>query len=292
MPRLWWAHDSPRSTPSGPARRRHPVCRAEPSPARRRGKRPSLRPRSRRAPSGFPRNRTCGRDPGYGPRTCRRTSGARARRSPREPRPRRVERPSGHLPSSGESTRKEGAQGLSWGRGRIANRRSTMSEENHKQKLNRLLAELGETLGRREQILEQMKRARTQARVHEITVEADQPFEGWNQDMLVEDLQRELDHQRAQELELQQILDLLEHQRGIEDRLFEELDLHLAPQHRDDLGEIWRQMERRDAIFEDITAASIERKRQLIPEVMEHLRGLEDALFKLIERHLSRMRRS
>src|SRR5215216_3845499 len=173
----------------------------------------------------------------------------------------------------------------------VVNRRSTMVEENHEQKLNRLLAELGETLVRRERILEQMKRARTQARLHEITVEADQPFEGWDQDMLVEDLQRELDHQRAQQLELQQVLDLLERQRGIEDQLFEELDRHHVPQHREDLGEIWRQMERRDAIFEDI-AASIEQKRQLIPEVMECQRGLEDALFKLIERHLSRMRRS
>jgi hypothetical protein len=168
-----------------------------------------------------------------------------------------------------------------------------MSERDldHEQELNRLLDELGQTLGRRERVLEGMKRARTQARLHEITVEADQPFEGWNQDMLVEDLQRELDHQRAQELELQQVLDLLERQRGIEDQLFEELDRHLVPQHREDLGEIWRQMERRDAIFEDI-AASIEQKRQLIPEVMECQRGLEDALFKLIERHLSRMRRS
>src|SRR5215203_7481225 len=165
-----------------------------------------------------------------------------------------------------------------------------MSEGNleNEQELTRLLDELGQTLGRRERVLEGMKRTRTQARLHEITVEADQPFEGWNQDMLVEDLQRELDHQRAQELELQQVLDLLERQRGIEDQLFEELDRHLVPQHREDLGEIWRHMERRDAIFEDIAAASIEQKRQLIPEVMECQRGLEDALFKLIERHLSR----
>jgi hypothetical protein len=169
-----------------------------------------------------------------------------------------------------------------------------MSERNldHEQELNRLLAELGETLGRRERVLEGMKRARTQARLHEITVEADQPFEGWDQDMLVEDLQRELEHQRARELELQRVLDLLERQREIEDRLFEELDLHLAPEHRDDLGELWRQMERRDAIFEDIAAGSLEQKRQLIPQAMEHQRGLEDGLFKLIERHLARMRQS
>ncbi len=162
-----------------------------------------------------------------------------------------------------------------------------MAEENHKQKLNRLLAELGETLGRRERILEQMKRARTQARLHEITVEADQPFEGWDQDMLVEDLQRELDHQRAQELELQRVVDLLERQREIEDQLFEELDRHLVQQHRDELAELWRQMEQRDAIFESMDSASLEEKRTLIPEAMEHQREIEDRLFKLIERHLA-----
>jgi hypothetical protein len=169
-----------------------------------------------------------------------------------------------------------------------------MSEGNldHEQELNRLLAELGETLGRRERVLEGMKRARTQARLHEVTVEAEQPFEEWDQDMLVEDLQRELDHQRAHERELQRVLDLLERQREIEDRLFEELDRHLVPEHREDLGELWRRMERRDAIFENITAGSLEQKRQLIPEAMKCQRSLEDALFKLIERHLTRMHQS
>ena len=169
-----------------------------------------------------------------------------------------------------------------------------MSEENldHEQELNRLLDELGQTLGRRERVLEGMKRTRTQARLHEITVEADQPFEVWGQDMLVEDLQRELDHQHAHERELQRVLELLERQREIEDRLFEELDRHLVPEQRDDLGELWRRMERRDAIFEDITAGSLEQKRQLIPEAMKCQRSLEDALFKLIEHHLTRMHRS
>ena len=169
-----------------------------------------------------------------------------------------------------------------------------MSEGNldHEQELNRLLDELGQTLGRRERVLEAMKRTRTQARLHEITVEADQPFEGWDQDMLVEDLQRELDHQRAHELELQRVLDLLERQREIEDRLFEELDRHLVPEHRDDLGEVWRRMERRDAIFEEIAAGSLEQKRRLIYEAIRCQRDLEADLFKLIERHLTRMHQS
>jgi hypothetical protein len=47
-----------------------------------------------------------------------------------------------------------------------------MDERNHEEELSRLLAELGETLGRRERVLEGMKRTRTQARLHEITVEA------------------------------------------------------------------------------------------------------------------------
>jgi hypothetical protein len=164
-----------------------------------------------------------------------------------------------------------------------------MAEDNgnHEQELSRLLEELGQTLGRRERILEQMKRVRTQARLHEITVEADQPFEGWDQDMLVEDLQREINHQRAQEAELQRVLDLLERQRELEDRLFEELNLHLAQELRDDLAELWRRMEQRDVIFEDIESGSLEEKRRLIPEAIEYQRELEDQLFKLIERHLA-----
>ena len=167
-----------------------------------------------------------------------------------------------------------------------------MAESNHEQALSQLLAELGETLGRRERLLEQMKRTRTQARLHEITVEADQPFEGWDQDMLVEDLQRELDHQRAQERELQRVLDVLERQSEIEDRLFEELDRHLAQEHRDDLAELWRRMEQRDAIFENIESGSLEKKRRLIPEAMEYQREIEDRLFRLIERHLAQRRRA
>ena len=162
-----------------------------------------------------------------------------------------------------------------------------MAEENHEQRLKGLLAELGETLGRRERVLEQMKRARTQARLHEITVEADQPFEGWDQEMLVEDLQRELEHQRAQELELGRVVVLLEHQRELEDRLFEELDRHLVQQHRKDLAELWRRMEQRDATFESIGSGSLEAKRRLIPEAMEQQRELDDQLFRLIERHLA-----
>jgi hypothetical protein len=174
----------------------------------------------------------------------------------------------------------------------IADRRSEMGESNHEGELNRLLAELGETLGRRERLLEGMKRTRTQARLHEITVEADQPFEGWDQDMLVEDLQREIEHQHAQERELQRVVDLLERQRGIEDRLFEELDTHLDRQHRDDLAELWRLMERRDEIFESMESGSLEEKRKLIPESIERQREIEDRLFRLIERHLARRHRA
>jgi hypothetical protein len=163
----------------------------------------------------------------------------------------------------------------------------TEDKRNHEQVLSRLLEELGQTLGRREWILEQMKRVRTQARLHEITVEADQPFEGWDQDMLVEDLQREIDHQRAQEAELQRVLDLLERQREIEDRLFEELDRNLAQELRDDLAELWRRMEQRDVIFEDMESGSLKEKRRLIPEAMECQREIEDQLFKLMERHLA-----
>jgi hypothetical protein len=167
-----------------------------------------------------------------------------------------------------------------------------MAESNHEQELSRLLAELGETLGRRERLLEQMKRTRTQARLHEITVEADQPFEGWDQEMLVEDLQRELKHQQAQEQELQRVLDLLERQRELEDRLFEELDRNLAQEHRDDLAELWRRMEQRDAIFENMRSGSLGEKRRLIWEAIECQREIEDQLFGLIERHLAQRHRA
>jgi hypothetical protein len=167
-----------------------------------------------------------------------------------------------------------------------------MAEGEHKEKLSRLLEELGQTLGRREKVLEGMKRTRTQARLHEITVEADQPFEGWDQEMLVEDLQRELDHQRAQEAELQRVVDLLEDQRGIEDRLFEELDRHLIEEHRDDLAELWRLMEQRDTLFENMQSGSLGEKRRLIPEAMDQHREIEDRLFRLIERHLARRHRT
>ena len=162
----------------------------------------------------------------------------------------------------------------------------------HEQELNRLLGELGRTLGKRERVLEEMKRTRTQVRLHEITVEADQPFEELEGEMLAQDLRRELENQRARELELQRILDLLNHQRELEDRLFEELDRHLVPEHRDDLGELWRRMERRDQIFERGESGSLEAKRSLIPEAMECQRELEDRLLKLVERHLIRLHRS
>jgi hypothetical protein len=167
-----------------------------------------------------------------------------------------------------------------------------MAESNHEQELSRLLAELGETLGRRERLLEQMKRARTQARLHEITVEADQPFERWDQEMLVEDLQRELEHQQAQELELQRVVDLLERQRELEDRLFEKLNRNIAQEHRDNLADVWRRMEQRDASFENIRLGSLQEKRRLIPEAMEHQREIEAQLFRLIERHLAQRRRT
>jgi hypothetical protein len=167
-----------------------------------------------------------------------------------------------------------------------------MGERDHERELSQLLAQLGETLGRREKVLEAMKRTRTQARLHEITVEADQPFEEWDQNMLVEDLQRELEHQHAQELELQRVVDLLDEQRDIEDRLFDELDRHLVQRHREDLGEVWRRMEQRDETFENIESGSLEEKRRLIPQVIELQRELEDHLFRLIERHLAERHRA
>lgn len=156
----------------------------------------------------------------------------------------------------------------------------------HEQELNRLLGELGETLGRRERVLEGMKRARTQARMHGITVEAEQPFERLDQEMLVGDLQRELDQQRARDTDLERVLELLHRQRDIEDRLVAELDPHIAPEHREDLAALRGWMDARDGIFENMESGYIEEKRRLVPEVMNSQQELEDRLYRLIERHL------
>jgi hypothetical protein len=165
-----------------------------------------------------------------------------------------------------------------------------MAEGNpdHEQELNRLLGELGETLGRRERVLEGMKRTRTQARLHEITVEAEQPFEGLDQDMLVGDLQRELDQQRARDMDLERVLELLHRQRDIEDRLFAELESHIALGHREDLAELRGWMDARDGIFENMDSGSIEEKRRIVPEAMNSQQELEGRLYRLIERHLTR----
>ena len=145
----------------------------------------------------------------------------------------------------------------------------------HEQELTRLLDELGQTLGRRERLLEGMKRTRTQARLHEITVEAEQPFEQLDQEALVGDLQRERDQQRARDKDLERVLELLRRQREIEDRFFRELDPHIAPEHRNDLAELESRMDARDGIFENIDSGSIEEKWRLVPEVMDSLQELE-----------------
>jgi hypothetical protein len=158
----------------------------------------------------------------------------------------------------------------------------------HEQVLNQLLGDLGETLGRRERLLEGMKRTRTQARLHEITVEAEQPFEQLDQDTLVGDLQRELDQERARDLDLERILEILHRQREIEDRLFLELEPNVAPEHTEDLADIAGRMNGRDSIFESLSSGSIEERRRLIPEVMTAQQELEEHLYRFIERHLTR----
>jgi len=167
----------------------------------------------------------------------------------------------------------------------------TGSSPDHEQELNRLLGELGETLGRRERVLEGMKRTRTQARLHEITVEAERPFEQLDQDALVGDLQRELDQQRARDMDLERVLELLRRQREIEDLFLRELEPNIAHEHREEIVEIQRRMDVRDGIFEKIDSGSIEEQRRLVPEVMDSQQELEDRLYRLIESHLQRRHR-
>lgn len=164
--------------------------------------------------------------------------------------------------------------------------------DDHEQRLTGLLEELGRTLGKRERVLEAMKRVRTQARMHRITVEADQPFEQMEGASLAEELWREIEDQLARERELEGLTSLLYRQRDLEDALFDELDLHLAPEHRDALLEEAREgFVRRDTVLDGLDTATEKEKRRRIPEVIERQRDLEAKLFGLTERHLVRLHR-
>ncbi len=165
--------------------------------------------------------------------------------------------------------------------------------EEHEQKLNQLLGELGQVLGRRERLLDTERRHNNRARMEQIAGEAERPFEELDQDLLAEELQRELERQHDQESKLQQLLDTLSLQRQLENRLFEELERHLLNEHRDrSFEELEKQFEQRERIFESIEFLSLQETRKQLSEAADCQHELEQQLFRVIERHLVRMHQS
>jgi hypothetical protein len=109
---------------------------------------------------------------------------------------------------------------------------------------------------------------------------------------LAEELQRELERGRGQELELHEILDVLKCRCELEDRLLDELESHLPREHRDQSPlELVGCFERRDRLLVDIELESFGEKRDRLAETMQLLPELERLLFEVVEHHLVRLHR-
>jgi hypothetical protein len=162
----------------------------------------------------------------------------------------------------------------------------------HEQVLLRLLDEMGRNLARQERLLEEIENRHVQLRNAWIQEGADEPFGPPDQQALVNELQRELDRGRDQELELHEILDVLKRRCELEDRLLDELESHLPREHRDQLPlELVGCFERRDRLLGDIELKSFREKRNRLEETMQLLPELEGLLFEVVERHLVRLHR-
>src|SRR5215218_1767172 len=135
---------------------------------------------------------------------------------------------------------------------------------------------MGRNLARQERLLEEIENRHVQLRNAWIQEGADEPFGPPDQQALVNELQRELDRGRDQELELHEILDVLKRRCELEDRL---------------LGELVGRFERRDRLLEDIELVSFQEKRDRLAETMQLLPELEGLLFEVVERHLVRLHR-
>jgi hypothetical protein len=157
----------------------------------------------------------------------------------------------------------------------------------HEQVLLRLLDEMGRSFARQERLLEEIENRHVQVRNSWIQEGADGPFMVPNRHELADELQRELERGRDQELELHEILDVLKLRCGLEDRLLDELESHLPPEH---LAELPRDLvgyfERRDRLLGDIELKSFREKRDRLAETMQFLPELERLLFDVVERHL------
>lgn len=159
--------------------------------------------------------------------------------------------------------------------------------EEHERNIQRLLDEMGRTLARREKLFEEIEGRHAQVRNFWVQGTADQTPGRLDEHDLASELQWEIDRQREQELELYEILDVLRGQCELEDAFLEELEPYLIPSHRDRLYEELKGMfERRDEILEGVELMSFGDKRDRLREAIEHLRALDEALYRVVERHL------
>ncbi len=167
------------------------------------------------------------------------------------------------------------------------------ADEGHEQNLLQLLDEMGRTLTRREKLFEEIEGRHAQVRNSWVQESADRPLGQLDAEALADELRWELERQREQELELHQILDVVKHQCELEDRVLEELEPYLIPEHRDRLyEELKGQFERRDEILDGVEFGTFPEKRNRILVAMEHLRALEETLSRVIERHLVQRHRA
>jgi hypothetical protein len=157
----------------------------------------------------------------------------------------------------------------------------------HEQVLLRLLDEMGRSLAQQERLMEEIENRHVNIRNSWIQQGAEEPFGPPDQQALVNELQRELERERDQELELHEILDVLKRRCELEDRLRHELESHLPREHRDQLPTgLSGRFERRDRLLGDIALRPFQEKRDRLAETMQLLPELERLLFEGMERHL------
>ena len=160
----------------------------------------------------------------------------------------------------------------------------------HEQVLLRLLDEMGRSLARQERLLEEIENQHIQIRNAWIQEGAQEPLGPPDQQALVNELQRELERGRDQELELHEILDVLKGRCELEDRLLDELETHLPREHRDQVPlDLVGCFERRDRLLGDIELKSFREKGDRLAETIQLLPELESLLFEVVERHLVRL---
>jgi hypothetical protein len=162
----------------------------------------------------------------------------------------------------------------------------------HEQVLLRLLDEMGRSLARQERLMEELENRHVQMRNSWIQEGADVPFMVPDRQELADELQREIERGRDQELELHEILDVLKRRCELEDRLLDELESHLPREPPDQLPlELVDCFERRDQLLEDIEFESFRVKRDRLAQILQLLPELEGLLFEVVERHLVRLHR-